>query len=121
MAKNCEFEIQFFESILEKNPSYTEVIEILSSLYTQAGEVDKGLKMDKKLVKLLPKNPIAHYNLACSLALKARKADAVRALRHAIDLGYDDIAWMLEDPDLAVLHSYKPFNELILELEETLD
>ena len=48
--------------------------------------------MDRKFVRLAPINPTAHYNLACSLALKKRKADAVRALpRSAVELGYRDL------------------------------
>lgn len=120
MATDSDFEIQFFESILAKNPDYAEVIEILGSLYTQAGQLDEGLKMDRKLAKLVPNNPTVHYNLACSLALKCKKQDAVKALRAAIELGYRDLEWLQEDPDLQSLCDYEPFEELLIDLEELL-
>jgi Flp pilus assembly protein TadD len=63
------FDISFYESILRREPSYTEVVEILGGLYTKAGRVADGLKMDRKLVRLQPENATARYNLACSLAL----------------------------------------------------
>jgi tetratricopeptide (TPR) repeat protein len=107
-----EFEIQFFEGVLKHNPADTEVIELLGGLYTKQGRIDEGLRMDRRLVRLAPNNPTAHYNLACSLALKRRKADAVRALRRAVEFGYTDLKWLREDPDLASLRSYPAFLEI---------
>jgi Flp pilus assembly protein TadD len=56
--------------------------------------------MDRRLVRLLPTNATAHYNLACSLALARRKAEALRSLRHAVELGYRDFDWIQQDPAL---------------------
>ena len=108
-----EFEINFFESILKRDPAYTEVIEILGGLYTKHGRVADGLKMDRKLVRLLPSNATAHYNLACSLALVKRKADALRSLRQAVELGYRDFDWMQQDPDLEALKNDPSFLALL--------
>lgn len=117
MSKSgTNFEIQFYEGVLKHNPAYAEVIELLGGLYTKLGRVDEGLRMDRKLVRLAPNNPIAHYNLACSLALKRRKADAVRALRRALETGYRDLDWMREDPDLASLRDYSAFQDIETEL-----
>lgn len=111
------FEIGFFESILRRDPSYTEVIEILGGLYTKTGRIADGLRMDRKLVRLLPDNATAHYNLACSLALSKRPGDALRSLRKAIDLGYTDIDWMVQDPDLEALKDRPDFQKLVARLE----
>jgi tetratricopeptide (TPR) repeat protein len=108
-----EFDMQFFESVLRRSPDYTEVIEILGGLYTKHGRIADGLRMDRKLVRFLPENATAHYNLACSLSLLNRKTDALRTLSKAIDLGYDDIDWMQQDPDLADLKSHPQFAALI--------
>ena len=108
-----EFEMRFFESVLLRNRNYTEVVEILGGLYTKHGRVADGLRMDRKLVKLQPANATAHYNLACSLALSKRKADALRSLRQAIDLGYRDFDWMQQDPDLDELKTHPAFLSLL--------
>lgn len=113
MSKKYAFEIDFYESILGKNPKYEDVIEILGELYTSVGRITDGLRMDRKLVRLRPQNANAHYNLACSLALKKRKADAVRALNQAVELGYDDYEWLLQDPDLDCLKDHPGFLRLI--------
>jgi tetratricopeptide (TPR) repeat protein len=108
-----EFEMTFFESVLKRSPDYTEVIEILGGLYTKHGRISDGLKMDRKLVRYLPENATAHYNLACSLALSKRKADALKSLRRAIELGYQDIEWLMQDSDLTALKEHPDFDAVI--------
>ncbi len=108
-----EFEMTFFESVLKRSPDYTEVIEILGGLYTKHGRISDGLKMDRKLVRYLPENATAHYNLACSLALSKRQADALKSLRRAIELGYEDIDWLRQDPDLSELKAHPDFESVI--------
>ncbi len=107
------FDISFYESILRRDPSYAEVVEILGGLYTKAGRVADGLKMDRKLVRLQPENATAHYNLACSLALSKRPTEAITVLAQAIALGYDDAEWMANDPDLAALRKRPDFHTLV--------
>jgi tetratricopeptide (TPR) repeat protein len=107
------FDISFYESILRRDPSYTEVVEILGGLYTKAGRISDGLKMDRKLVRLQPDNATAHYNLACSLALSKRPSEALVTLAQAIALGYDDAEWMASDPDLSQLHKRPDFLALL--------
>lgn len=116
-AYDPEFEIRFFESVLQRNPSYPNVVEILGGLYTRQGRVADGLKMDRKLVKLQPDNPTAHYNLACSLALSKRKSDAMTQLKRAVQLGYRDFDWMQQDPDLEALKNHPEFQELLKQLK----
>lgn len=113
-----EFEIQFFESVLRRSPRDTDIIEILGGLYTKNGRIDDGLRMDRRLVRLLPDSATAHYNLACSLALKKRKAEALRLLVRAVDLGYKDVDWMVQDPDLEGLKKHPSFLALVEQLQQ---
>lgn len=111
-----EFEIDFFEGVLRRDPKNTNVIEILGGLYTKKGRIDDGLRMDRKLVRLQPDNPYAHYNLGCSLALKRRNSDAIRELSKAIELGYSDYEWMRDDPDLSNLQNHPKFIKLLRQI-----
>jgi len=119
MAKKDDpsFEIRFFESVLRRNPAYSDVIEILGGLYTKTGRIADGLRMDRKLVRLQPQNATAHYNLACSLALSRRRAAAIRSLKQAVDLGYQDYDWMSQDPDLEGLKNSPEFKSLLRQLQ----
>ena len=112
-----QFEIEFYEAILRRSPDYTEVIGLLGALYTRVGRITDGLKMDRKLVRLEPDNPTAHYNLACSLALCKMRPAAIQSLRKAVSLGYDDVDWMLQDPDLEILKTDPEFLNLLGQLK----
>lgn len=111
------FEMGFFESVLRRAPQYTEVIEILGGLYTKHGRIADGLRMDRRLVRLLPANATAHYNLACSLALSKRRTEALRSLQRAVELGYRDFDWMAQDPDLEDLKEHPEFTALLEQLK----
>jgi len=111
------FDINFYESILRRDPSYADVVEILGGLYTKVGRVADGLRMDRKLVRLLPDNATAHYNLACSLALSKRRTDAMVSLKRAVALGYIDFDWMTQDPDLEGLKDHPEFVRLLDQLK----
>ena len=121
MAKNRTpdpaFEIAFFESVLRRDTRSTDVIELLGGLYTKVGRITDGLKMDRRLVRLQPANPTAHYNLACSLALTRRRSAALRSLRQAVELGYDDFDWMSQDPDLDPLKAHPDYAALLSQLK----
>lgn len=119
MAKerDAAFETGFFESVLRRTPDYADVVEILGGLYTKHGRIADGLRMDRRLVRLQPDNATAHYNLACSLALSRRKAEALRALQRAVELGYGDFDWMNHDPDLEELKEHPGFAALLDQLK----
>ena len=111
------FDLAFYEGVHRRCPDYPEVIELLGGLYTRAGRIADGLRMDRKLVRLQPANATAHYNLACSLALSARRQDALAALRRAVALGYTDLDWMERDPDLESLKGNPGFRQLLAQLK----
>jgi hypothetical protein len=115
--RDTTFDVGFFEAVLRHDSQCVDVIEILGGLYTKLGRVSDGLKMDRKLVRLQPANPTAHYNLACSLALSKRNADALRSLRHAVGLGYRDFEWMSHDPDLQGLKQSPAFGAIVEQLK----
>ena len=108
-----EWEIGFFESVLRRDPNYVDVVAILGGLYTKTGRIPEGLRMDRRMVRLCPNDATAHYNLACSLALTDRRAEALKTLRQSILLGYSDYDWMENDPDLSCLHDYPEFQDMI--------
>jgi predicted Zn-dependent protease len=114
--KDLTFEIEFFENLSRRNPKDVRVLEVLAHYYTKSGKVADGLRVDRRIVRHDPENPVAHYNLACSLALKNRKKEAVESLRDAVDRGYDDVEWMMRDEDLLNLREFSPFLELVREV-----
>ncbi len=95
-----DFEIGFFEGILEGYPDYLEVLELLADSYTQVGNYQKGLAADLKLAKVKPNDPTVLYNLACSYSLVGDIDQALWTLSGAIQAGYRDFNYLARDPDL---------------------
>ena len=48
-----DFELEFFNGILERSPDYVDVLRVLGSLLSLKGRFAEGLKIDKKLVSEL--------------------------------------------------------------------
>ena len=68
----------------------------------------------RKGVDLLPDDPTWHFNMACSLAYFAKRADeALDELEKAIDLGFRDRKAIENDNDLKRLAGLPRFKELL--------
>jgi len=118
MSEDYHFEMAFCRSILQQDPENLETLEMLAGYCTKAGDIDEGLELDRKVVHLAPDYAIGHYNLACSLAIKNQREAALAALREALDKGYRDFNWLMEDPDLSSLHDDPALSALLAEYQQ---
>ena len=114
--EDLEFEIQFFEGVVQRDNNYIEALQILGDAYTKTGRWREGLKVDKRLARLCPNNPLVFYNLACSYSMMSRLDEAFAALRKAVKLGYDDAKWLSSDPDLENLRNDSRYDSIKREL-----
>jgi tetratricopeptide (TPR) repeat protein len=108
-----EFRIGICEALLKNHPDSIDILMELGNLYTSCGRYEDGLKIDLRLVSLLPSNPVVHYNLACSYSLLERKEEAFSALEKALDLGFSDFTLLLKDKDLNNIRSDPRFRPLL--------
>ena len=113
-----EFTIWFLEGILEKNPNYVDCLMYLGNAYTAHGMHEKGLQIDQRLCSLRPKDPMIHYNLACSHALLKNIDAAFDALGKAILLGYNDIHHLERDKDLTYLRKDVRYRKLVEKIKQ---
>lgn len=67
----------------------------------------------ERALALESRDPIAHYNHACALALAGRSDAALDALAAAIAGGFKDAEHIREDPDLESLRGMPRFRELL--------
>lgn len=114
-----EFTIWFLEGVIEKYPTYVECLMYLGNAYTATEMYEKGLKVDLKLARLRPKDPLVHYNLACSFSLMRRLNESLESLEKAIDLGYDDLIHLVNDSDLDSLRDDECYKVLINKLKKS--
>jgi tetratricopeptide (TPR) repeat protein len=112
-----DFEIDFFERILSRDPNYVEVLVNLGDLFARKGCHRRALQVDLRLAQLRPGNSTIFYNLACSHAVLNHMTEALAALEQAADLGYADLDHLLSDPDLASLRCHVGFRRILAKLE----
>jgi len=105
--------IDLCEHALDLCPDNLDALKALGNAYTESKRYVDGLRIDKRLVALLPDNPTVRYNLACSYALLGLTDQAFEALEHAIALGYDDFEYLVGDEDLVSLRDDPRFDALL--------
>ena len=115
--EQTEFEMKFFSDVLESYPDYVDVLRAFGNLLTRKGHHQEGLEMDRRLVRLRPRDAVAQYNLACSLCLLRKHEQTLTALRKAFELGYNDFAYLRKDGDLESIKNDKRFKLLVREFD----
>ena len=115
-VRDLDIKITFMEGIVRRDPRFVEALQILGDHYTQRGRFDHSLKVDKRLSRLEPQNPLVFYNLACSYALNSEFDFAADALEKALSLGYRDFKWLVKDPDLQRLRAHPLFRKIEVQI-----
>ncbi len=105
-SRELDVKIEFMEGVVRRDPEYVEALQLLGDHYTQRGKFDHSLRVDERLSRLEPRNPLVFYNLACSYSLIGEVDDAMSALEKALALGYRDFKWLAKDPDLRTLRKH---------------
>jgi tetratricopeptide (TPR) repeat protein len=113
--QQIDFELDFFSKILAQFPDYVDVLRVMGNLLTLKGRYAEGLQIDRRLIRLRPGDPLAHYNLACSYALLKKPDLSLKTLRQAVELGYRDFRYMREDRDLDLIRNDPRFRQLLRE------
>jgi len=111
-VRDLDVKISFMEGVVRRDPRYIEALQILGDHYTQRGRFGHSLKVDKRLSRLEPCNPLVFYNLACSHSLNGEFEPAIIALGKALTLGYRDFRWLARDPDLRRLRKHPLFQSI---------
>ena len=109
---NLDFEISFYEKLIEKKRDFVEVLIPLAEAYTKKGLYQKGLKIDIRLSQLRPDDPTVFYNLSCSYSLLNIIEESLSVLERALILGYRDFNFMDQDNDLINLRKAPCYSKL---------
>jgi tetratricopeptide (TPR) repeat protein len=116
--RDLDTKIEFMAGLVRRDPNYVDALQLLGDHYTQRGLFDEGLKVDERLARLEPENPLVFYNLACSYSLTEQYERGLLALEKALQLGYRDFNWLTKDPDLKKLRSQPAYAELRDKIKE---
>lgn len=110
--RDLDTSIEFMEGLVRRDPDYVDALQLLGDHYTRRGRYAEGLKVDERLSRLEPHDPLVFYNLACSCSLTGQFDRAVFALQKAFQLGYRDFNWLARDPDLRNLRQQTIYREI---------
>jgi len=116
--EDLDFEISFYETLVEENPKFTDALIALGDAYTKQGRYKDGLGVDLKLSKLRPLDETVQYNLACSYSLLKKAMPCLKTLEKAIKLGYREFDYMQEDADLIFIRKDPRYKKLISRYKE---
>jgi tetratricopeptide (TPR) repeat protein len=108
-----DFEIDFLGRVLERDPFYVDALRIHASNLAAKGHYGRALQIDRRLVRLIPDDAIAWYNLACSYAVLGMIDPAFSALQRSLELGYHYLNRLRRDPDLKALRRDPRFAHLL--------
>ena len=56
--RDLDTKIEFIEGLVRRDPDYVDALQILGDHYTQRGRITEGLKVDERLARLEPENPL---------------------------------------------------------------
>jgi tetratricopeptide (TPR) repeat protein len=112
-----EFEIDFLGRVLERDPFNVDALRVHGNNLAAKGQYARALQIDRRLVRLIPDNSIAWYNLACSYAVLGMIEPAFAALQRSLELGYRFIKRLRRDPDLKALRRDPRFARLLQRFE----
>jgi tetratricopeptide (TPR) repeat protein len=110
--RDLDTRIEFMEGLVRRDPNYVDALQLLGDHYTERGRLQEGLKVDERLARLQPDDPLVFYNLACSYSLTDQFERATLALERALQLGYRDFTWLARDPDLKKLRQQPAFADI---------
>jgi tetratricopeptide (TPR) repeat protein len=108
-----DFELEFLGRILEREPLFVDALRVHAGNLAAKGQYGRALQIDRRLVRLIPEDSIAWYNLACSFAVLGMIEPSFSALQQALELGYRTGARLRRDPDLKLLRRDPRFARLL--------
>ena len=108
-----DFQIGLGRAVLSGQDDDVDALMILGHALTRSGKHKEALNVDRRIVKLRPRDPYSHYNLACTLSNLKEVDRSLKSLERAMKLGYRDIPHMLRDRDLRNVRRDPRFRKLV--------
>ncbi len=105
--------IKALKEAVKVNKKDIDAIYNLGVQYFDDLDYDRAIEQFNIVLRERPKHIDANYNLACIYAIKGNNDLALEYLEKALQYGFDDIDYIMNDPDLETLRDDVRFKPLI--------
>jgi len=105
--------IAAIQNRLELNPDDQRALQLGCNTLISDGQVEQGLEMARRLLRLAPNDPSALYNATCAFANAGCHDEALDLLERRVGMGGLYRQWVENDPDFKGLRDHPRFKELL--------
>jgi adenylate cyclase len=82
------------------------------------GRAEESRQFSDRAIALRPEDGATHYNAACVASLMGDHDRALDLVERALDLGYGNADWILNDNDMAPLRDHARFKQLVARFDK---
>lgn len=111
--ENLQNAINEFSQAIAKDPGYADAYSNRAVAYMLQKKYNKAQEDLKEAVKLAPKSPAVHYNLASLYSLKGDVDIALDEIDAALANGFTDYDSLRKDPDLDNVRRSPEFRKVL--------
>lgn len=101
------------EEHMKLNPDDARAATMGAVSLCRLGQQAKGLEWAERALVIDPDDTGVRYNVACLYALEGEKERALETLQRAIEVGFANVDWIKNDPDLDSLRDDPRFQALL--------
>jgi len=112
-AAALKLAIAAIQNRLELNPDDQRALQLGCNVLVSDGQLEQGLKLARRLLRLAPNDPSALYNATCAFANAGHHDEALDLLERRVGMGGLYRQWVERDPDFKGLRDHPRFKELL--------
>ncbi len=105
--------IELVEARLELHPDDVRALYMGANGFICLGEMERGLKWNRRAREIAPDESMVLYNLGCNYAMAGEPDEALSCLEKAVSLGLTQKGWFAHDGNLDSLRNLPRFQELM--------
>jgi len=98
---------------LELNPDDARACQLGAVTASNVGQSEAAVEYAKRALAINPEDPLLLYNISCTYAVLGNADEALSCLESAVDKGYGQKNWLVQDSDLDSLRELPRFQNIL--------
>ncbi len=101
------------EKHLDLTPGDGRALTLGAGCLARLGRSEDAIVWNERALSIDPDDPVVVYAVACTDAILGRSGEALDRLERALDIGFGNRRWILNDPDFETLRDHPRFRSLV--------